>query len=40
MVQRTEVQGMQQLATGQVSRPAQVVRRAVLRFRDSTVNHY
>nr|DAD80268.1 MAG TPA: hypothetical protein [Caudovirales sp. ctTqA28] len=29
MVQRTEVQGMQQLSSGQVSRPAQVVRRAV-----------
>ena len=37
MVQRTEVQGMQQLATGQVSRPAQVVRRAVEPIDDSKV---
>lgn len=40
MVQRTEVQGMQQLATGQVSRPAQVVRRAVEPIDDSKVKSY
>ena len=40
MVQRTEVQGMQQLATGQVSRPAQVVRRAVEPIDDSRVKSY
>lgn len=40
MVQRTEVQGMQQLATGQVNRPAQVVRRAVEPIDDSKVKSY